>query len=542
MSVGVAAFYKSISSGQGKQVLIKMLDRMPTFFIGCLWAFAVLCPINVGASSIPIGDAVETKSPENTQKIKSAKDISSVVAADKLGSDNSNPTKVNSLPDIIEFKIAPAVINISITQKVDPSKNQLAPNSVENPWDLFRYFFLPDHAKKVLGSGFIIDSSGYIVTNYHVIKDAETVSVTLRSNNIDKTFKAKIIGIDKKTDIALLKIESKTVLPFLEFADSDKARVGDSVIAIGNPFGLGGTVTHGIISAKGRSLNTSTVDEYMQIDASINTGNSGGPVANMGGEVLGMSTLIYSPSGGSVGVGFAIPSNTIKSVVRQLRETGSVERGWLGVKIQPVTQDIADSIGADKVTGAFVIEVVPESPAEKAKIQAGDQIIKYDDKDVNEANKLRRMVSETPVNKKVKISVVRDAKNIDLYAVIEKPKTEDPFSLDGESEEETDDRHKEKDIYGMRLRDLDANLEKKYGVKGKNKNGVLVLDVKSTSLAALSGILSGDIICAVNTKDVSTVDAIRKALDEAKKNGKNMALLRIQRDNRTLFVVIPLEE
>ncbi len=323
-------------------------------------------------------------------------------------------------------KLLPAVVNISTSQTIKggdemipdmPPDMQLPPGS---PFEEFFHDFMEKqknaphggkHKATALGSGFIIDPSGYIVTNYHVVQDADEITVILQD---DTNFTATLVGKDKKTDLALLKVSPKKPLPSVTWGDSDKARVGDWIIAIGDPYGLGGTVTAGIISARARDLTSGPDDEFLQTDAPINRGNSGGPMFDMDGNVVGVNTAIFSPSGGSIGIGFAIPSSLAKNVVEQLRDHGHIRRGWLGVRIQMVTKDIADSLGLSTAKGALVSSVTPDGPAAKAGVQAGDVIIGFDGKEVPEMRRLPLMVAETEVDKAVDMTVFRKGKEIAL--------------------------------------------------------------------------------------------------------------------------------
>ena len=306
----------------------------------------------------------------------------------------------DSFADLVESSI-PAVVNISTTQEVKthPFMNFKFHGMPDgDPYSMFKDFFdreFPEAMKRKatsLGSGFIIDPRGYIVTNNHVIAEAQEIKVTL-SDNPNKTYKAKLIGQDSKSDLAVLKIDVKKRLPFVKFGDSDAARVGDWVVAIGNPFGFGGTVTAGIISAKSRDVGNKT--EFIQTDASINMGNSGGPMFNISGEVIGINTFIISGTGGNIGLGFAMPSNIAKSTIEQLKTKGKVIRGWLGVKIQPVNEDIAANFGLSETYGALVAEVVKDGPAQKGGVEVGDIIIEFNGKHISKMQKLPRMVAQT---------------------------------------------------------------------------------------------------------------------------------------------------
>ena len=332
--------------------------------------------------------------------------------------------------------LLPSVVNISTTQVVEgratPQLPQLPPGS---PFEeFFKEFFdrsRPQQRQRKstsLGSGFIINSNGkgesYVVTNNHVIKDADEITVILQD---DTRLEAELVGRDKRTDLAVLKVKTDKKLPSLTFGNSDAARVGDWVIAIGNPFGLGGTVTAGIVSARGRDINSGPYDDFIQTDASINRGNSGGPMFNLDGKVIGINTAIFSPSGGSVGIGFAIPSDTAKPVIAQLIKHGQVRRGWLGVHIQAVTDEIAETLGLTKSSGALVASVIEDGPAEKGKIKAGDVILKFDGKTVSAMRKLPRIVAETEVGKTVDVLVWRNNEEITLGVAVgelEEPETE----------------------------------------------------------------------------------------------------------------------
>ncbi|MBX7147418.1 MAG: Do family serine endopeptidase, partial [Alphaproteobacteria bacterium] len=320
-------------------------------------------------------------------------------------------------------KVTPMVVNIAALQSVQ--RRELPPEFEFNfppgsPFEeLFRRFFeMPgqgmdndnkDQTTVAVGSGLIVDSSGYIVTNNHVVNDAKEIKVKLTNG---KEFPAKLIGKDSKTDLALLKIDTDSPLSVAEFGDSDQAQVGEWVLAVGNPFGLGGSVTAGIISARGRDIRSGPFDDFIQIDAAINRGNSGGPTFNMQGQVIGINTAIFSPNGGSVGIGFAIPSNIVKSIITSLKEQGTVKRGWLGVQIQIVTPELADALNLDKPQGALISEVQPDSPASKAKLKQGDVILSFNNQAITEMRELPRLVATTPIGKKVDIVLWRDRSKV----------------------------------------------------------------------------------------------------------------------------------
>ena len=357
-----------------------------------------------------------------------------------------------SLSPLIE-SVAPAVVNISVelTEREIAQGNEGFPDFPPSPFDEFlRRFFeqqgipgagraLPPRREghaMALGSGFIIDASGDIVTNNHVVGNADRVTVILQNN---RRYPARIVGRDEKTDVALIKIDSKQPLPFVPWGDSDAVKVGDWVVAVGNPFGLGGTVTSGIVSALGRNIEAGPYDDFLQIDASINRDNSGGPAFDLSGHVIGINTAIYSPSGGSVGIGFAVPSNLAKNVVAQLKERGHVTRGWLGVEIQTITPEIAKGLGLDpnNPTGALVADVVPHSPAAQAGLKQGDVITRFNGKQVKDAHDLPRLVAETPVGQKVELAVLRQGEERQLQATIAEAKEQKQSPLTGSSEPES---------------------------------------------------------------------------------------------------------
>ncbi|NNH33153.1 Do family serine endopeptidase, partial [Rhizobium sp. SEMIA 4085] len=321
-----------------------------------------------------------------------------------------------SVADLAEG-LLDAVVNISTSQNVKGDEGAgPAPRAPDgSPFqEFFNDFFNKqqggqggNHNVSSLGSGFVIDPSGYIVTNNHVIEGADDIEVNFANGT---KLKAKLIGTDTKTDLSVLKVEPRTPLTAVKFGDSSDMRIGDWVMAIGNPFGFGGSVTVGIISGRGRNINAGPYDNFIQTDAAINKGNSGGPLFNMKGEVIGINTAIISPSGGSIGIGFSVPSELAAGVVNQLREFGETRRGWLGVRIQPVTDDVADSLGLDTAKGALVAGVIKGGPVDNGSIKAGDVILKFDGKPVNEMRDLPRVVAESPVGKEVDVVVLRDGK------------------------------------------------------------------------------------------------------------------------------------
>lgn len=454
-------------------------------------------------------------------------------------------------------KLMPAVVNISTTQKVKAPA--MGPGGLpfqlpDDPqFEPFREFFeqynqrggqggglpSPDQEVYSLGSGFIIDPTGFVVTNNHVIADAEEISVILPD---DTKLLAKIVGRDEKTDLALLKVETKQRLPFVRFGNSDEARVGDWVLAIGNPFGLGGTVTAGIISARSRSINAGPFDDFLQTDAAINRGNSGGPMFNTNGEVIGINTAIFSPSGGNIGIGFATPSALAMPVIMQLKEFGRTYRGWLGVKIQHVTDEIAESVGLKDSRGALVLEVTPDSPASKADILPGDIIVSFDDKPIDEMRKLPRLVAETKVGKAVELELWRDGKRRETQVTLgELDEGSEEQQTKAESKKEpTADKVQSETVMGIELAQLTPELRNRFGFDEKT-GGLVVLDIERGSAAAEQGLRPGDLILQVNDRKISTAKELTDTLAAVAKAGRNNALVRIRRGEEWLFITLPTQ-
>lgn len=453
-------------------------------------------------------------------------------------------------------KVSPAVVNISVTQNAssdsmadEPDLGQ-SPDFPKSPFDEFlrRFFDQQDHEGQrhlfpqipggqahriALGSGFIIDPSGYVVTNSHVIGNAGKVEVTLQD---DSKYTAKIIGRDPKTDIAVLKIQANKALPYVTWGDSSAAQVGDWVMAVGNPFGLGGTVTTGIISARGRDIHSGPFDDFLQIDAPINRGNSGGPTFNLEGQVIGINTAIYSPNGGSVGIGFAVPSNVAKSVVAQLKEHGKVSRGWLGVQIQEVTPAIAASLGLKNEHGALVAVVTPNSPGAKAGLKQGDVILSFDGNDVSRLRDLPRMVAETAPDTNVKMKVWRNGETTELRATLgELPNTEQVASAGEQSEDESSRAA----ASGMHFGALSGQLRRELRV-GKDVQGVVVTRVDPGSPADDVGLSEGDVVVAINQQPVKSPQDAAAKLKEAAESSKKSALLLLNRHGVTQYLGVSL--
>lgn len=369
------------------------------------------------------------------------------------------------------------------------------------------------------GSGFIISADGYAVTNNHVVKDADEVSVTMKDGT---EYKAEVIGTDPKTDLALIKIKGEgKSFDFVSFAE-DEPRVGDYVMAVGNPFGLGGSVTTGIISARGRDIGAGPYDDFLQIDAAINHGNSGGPAFNLEGEVVGINTAIYSPSGGSVGIGFAIPASSAESVITSLKENGTVTRGWLGVQIQPVTEDIAESLGLADAKGAIVADVTEESPALAAGIKQGDTILSFDGKDIADSRDLSRKVAQVKPGAEVPVTVIRDGKTMNISVKIGTMPTDPKMaSKDGGKDQEK----------SVSLADLGIKV-----APAQDGPGVMVTEVAPGSAAAERGLKAGDTILEVAGAEVNAPSDVRAAL---KDNDKKRVLMLVKTDDGQRFVALP---
>ena len=440
-----------------------------------------------------------------------------------------------SLNPLVE-RVLPAVVSITARLNgeaaagASPSADESSPSTPFD--DLLRRFFEnrgnpnpgsnPGREVVALGSGFIIDPSGYVVTNNHVVGNSEKITVMFQDNS---RHQAKIVGRDEKTDIALLKIDGNDRLPFVTWGDSNESKVGDWVVAVGNPFSLGGTVTAGIISALGRNINEGPYDDFIQLDAPINRGNSGGPTFNLSGEVIGINTAIYSPSGGSVGIGFAVPSNTANSVVAQLKDKGRVTRGWLGVAIQSITPAIAKSLGMnpDEPTGALVATVTANSPAAKAGLKPGDVILTANGQPVKSVHDLPRLVASMPPGQKLELSVRRGGKDMNLAATTaEMPQEQQTASAQSTGEEKGPPPSATG--LGLQLAAIDQSLRREFRIP-KDVEGAVVTKVASDSPAAALGIEPGDVIVSVDQQPVKSPQEAAEKLKEASANGNILLLL-----------------
>ncbi|AXK80790.1 Do family serine endopeptidase [Pseudolabrys taiwanensis] len=438
--------------------------------------------------------------------------------------------------DIVE-KVKPAVMSVRV--KIDGGDQTTGMNSNEIPpgvREFFRRFGMPDMPEGMprgrggrhqtitgQGSGFFISADGYAVTNNHVVDKAENVEVTTDDG---KTHKAKVIGTDPRTDLALIKVEGGP-FPYVKLADGTP-RIGDWVLAVGNPFGLGGTVTAGIVSARGRDIGAGAYDDFIQIDAPVNKGNSGGPTFDTEGNVIGVNTAIFSPSGGSVGIAFAIPASTVKTVVEQLKDHGSVTRGWIGVQIQPVTQDIADSLGLKKPEGALVAEPQKDSPAQKAGIEAGDVITAVNGQPVKDARDLAKKIGSLSPKTNVQLSVLHKGseKTVSL--------TLGELPNQREAKANTDDEGQ------AEMGKLGLTLAPASGVAGAGSQGVVVTGVDSSGVAADRGFSTGDVILEVAGKSVASPGDVRKVIADVRASGKRSVLMRVKSGDNTRFVALPV--
>ncbi len=474
-----------------------------------------------------------------------------------------------SVADLAE-PLLDAVVNISTSQNVKTDgKGPVPPKLPEgSPFqEFFKDYFdsqKPEGGEKVnsLGSGFVIDPAGYVVTNNHVIEGADAIEVIFPNGS---KLKATLVGTDTKTDLSVLKVEPKTPLKAVKFGDSRSMRIGDWVMAIGNPFGLGGSLTVGVISARGRNINAGPYDNFIQTDAAINKGNSGGPLFNMKGEVIGINTAIISPSGGSIGIGFAVPTELAQNIVQQLIEFGETRRGWLGVRVQPVTDDVAAGLGMDSAKGALISGVAKGGPVENGPIQAGDVVLKFDGKDIHEMRDLLRIVAESPVGKDVDVVILRDGKEETVKvklgqlqdATDEKASAEDQQSEDGdggvvapEDDGGTDDqaqdqtpevREAPQSVLGMNLVVLSNELRTEKGI-AESVEGVLVASVDAGSPAEQKGMKAGDIIVEVGQDFMEVPGDVLVRVNGLKSEGRKNAHMMVADAQGNLRVVaLPLE-
>ncbi len=457
------------------------------------------------------------------------------------------PAAARPAPDSfadLAAKLLPTVVNIATSQTLKaPPRAQLPNVPPGSPLeDLFKNFLGPDGEKPrhvtSLGSGFIIDPAGFIVTNNHVIENSDQITVTLYDGS---SLPAKIVGRDIKTDLALLKVVPKKPLPATHFGDSDKARIGDWVMAIGDPFGLGSTVTAGIVSARNRDINAGPYDDFIQTDAPINRGNSGGPLFDMDGNVIGINSAIFSPSGGSVGIGFAIPANLARDVVAQIKQFGVARRGWIGVRIQQVTEEIAQGMGLPDAQGALIADVSGGGPAQKAGLQNGDVVIGFDNKPVTDSRSFPRVVAATPIGKTVNIDVLRKGKK-QSYRILIAKLEEGPADKPGKKlPPPTDPKAKSKlSQMGLTVIALDENARAKYKLAG-NVHGVVVSAVDPASPAADKNFRPGDVIVEAQSQPVKTPADLEARVESDAKAGKKAELMLVNRNGDLTYVGLRLD-
>jgi len=443
-------------------------------------------------------------------------------------------------------KVKPAVISVRV--KIEQGANTTSfnfgndnmPFTPNSPFEKFFKQFgmpgmpnvpnMPQGRQMIMGqgSGFFISADGYAVTNFHVVDHAKTVQI---QTDDGKSYKAKVVGADQKTDLALIKVEADKSFPFVTFAEQ-APRVGDWVIAVGNPFGLAGTATAGIVSARGRDIGSGPYDDFIQIDAPINKGNSGGPAFNVEGKVIAVNTAIYSPSGGSIGIGFGIPADTVKTVIAQLKDKGYVERGWIGVKIQAVTEDIADSLGMKKAEGAIVAEAQAGAPAAKAGVKSGDVIAKVNGDAVKDSRDLAKKIGAMAPGSSVKLGIRRKGEDMTLTLTLAKmPKAQQQARAESGANEDSGDS----------VPKLGLTIAPAKDVAGAGSNGVVVTAIDPDSAAAEHGIQNGDVILQVAGKPVSNASEVKQAVNAAQKQGKRSVLMRVKSGNDTRFVALPVD-
>ena len=449
-----------------------------------------------------------------------------------------------SFADLAE-KVSPAVVNITTSTLIATNTDIQPMVPKGSPFEDFFKDFLdrqgqgqPQQQRRAqaLGSGFVISEDGYIVTNNHVIDGADEISIEFPDG---KVLDATVVGTDKVVDIAVLKVDAGEPLPFVSFGDSDTARVGDWVLAIGNPLGQGFSVTAGIVSARSRELS-GTYDDFIQTDAAINRGNSGGPLFNMDGDVIGVNTAILSPNGGSIGIGFSMASNVVSKVVDQLKQYGETRRGWLGVRIQDITPEIADAMGLDDTKGALVTDV-PDGPAKEAGVEPGDVIISFDGKDVKDTRELVRLVGYSDVGKTVRVVVLRDGETKTLKVTL--GRREDAVASEGTGSSGGMDQQQAPEpraLLGLQLSELTSDMRDQLGL-GTDAQGLVVVAVEPDSEAAKKGLEPGDLIVEAGQEPVATIAQLKERIQAAKDAGRRSILLLVRRDGNPRFVALSLE-
>ncbi len=441
--------------------------------------------------------------------------------------------------------LQPAVVNISTTQLLSSGPSVPVPKAPEgSPFQDFFQDFLGEQgeARRVssLGSGFVIDPSGLIVTNNHVIENADEIIINFSDGS--KLTVVEVVGRDEKTDLALLRVEPKSPLPSVPFGDSSQMEVGDWVMAIGNPFGLGGTVTLGIVSAIQRDINTGPYDAFIQTDAAINRGNSGGPLFNMDGEVIGVNTAIISPTGGSIGIGFALPSNTAARVIAQLREFGETRRGWIGVRIQTLSAEIAETMNIDAAKGALIADVTADGPAAKAGILVGDVIVRFNGETIDTVRQLPRVVAETDIGAEVPVEIVRKGDRLTVRLTVARLREDEasarPASLSADDDDAATDDSR---LLGLSLTPLSDLLRNEYGIDADVK-GVLVTGVRAGSEAALRGIRRGAVVVEVSHQPVTSPEEIAEQVDKLRELDRPTVLLLLaDKGGAMKYVAVPID-
>ncbi|WNJ99442.1 Do family serine endopeptidase [Thalassospiraceae bacterium LMO-JJ14] len=449
-----------------------------------------------------------------------------------------------SFADIVE-RVSPAVVNIQVTSHASPVMTQMqdAPANMREFFE--RYFNMPDQpgAKRFgapdgrgqgekrigAGSGFVIDAEGHIVTNEHVVHNADEITVTFKDGT---SAKARLIGLDDKTDLALLKIDSDKPVPYVNFGKSNDVRVGDWVLTVGNPFGLGHSVNVGIVSARGRTIGAGPYDDFLQIDAPINRGNSGGPAFDVSGNVVGVNSAIFSPNGGNVGIGFAIPSEIAAKVVAELKTNGTVERGWLGVSIQSLSDDIAEGLGLKSTEGVLVADVNADSPASKAGMKVGDVILAVDGRTIKELKELPRLIADIDPGKVSDVTVWRDGSSKSLDVKIGTQPASKKIASATPSETSTDQ-------VGLALQELNPDIARELGMP-ENTKGVVVVEVKPGSPAEEKGLRRGDVVTKAGGRDIASPGELAERLDQARKDGRKSVLALVKRGTEQRFVALPV--
>ncbi|MFC3630415.1 Do family serine endopeptidase [Paracoccus angustae] len=500
--------------------------------------------VTVGLGYAAAQDAQPDISPEASQQAQEAANNNEPLSAPATGSSQVMP---DSFADLVQ-QVAPAVVNITTSAVVaQPTGGEGGPMFPEgSPFsDLFRDFGIPGvpgqpgpggprmpQRSNALGSGFVISSDGFIVTNNHVIEGADEIEVEFYSGEV---LAAKVVGTDPNTDVALLKVESDEALPFVKFGNSDEARVGDWVLALGNPLGQGFSASSGIVSARNRELS-GTYDDYLQTDAAINRGNSGGPLFNLQGEVVGVNTAILSPNGGSIGIGFSMASNVVSSVVEQLREFGETRRGWLGVKIQDVTPDMAEALGLTAESGAMVTDV-PEGPAKEAGMRAGDVITSFDGSPVEDTRSLVRRVAEAPAGEPVEVVVQRQDGPVTLSVTLGRRETAEGTGGSPQAEGNATPE----DILGMSLSVLTPEMAQEMGLDG-DVRGLVIREIDPASEAAEKGLAPGDIITEAGQQPVASIRDLNARIDEVREAGRKSLLVLVRRNGEPRFVALPVGE